>query len=155
MHLCSWIFPSQPYLLAICRSCCPLACCPKSRLHHSLARSHIDSSVVSARSVKIALSLSEHRRIPCITCGKRLTSSHNLWWSEQWNLDLNKRQGTWEIDKLYRKPPFNEFAEKRPKYLLYREMVNSCCFVLFLFLFYITLFNFFFGGGGGGWRRPT
>ena len=30
-------------------------------------------------------------------------------------------------------------------------MVNSCCFVLFLFLFYITLFNFFFvfwwGGG--------
>ena len=82
MHLCSWIFPSQPYLLAISRSWCPLTCCPKSRLHHSLARSHIDSSVISARSVKIALSLSEHRRIPCITCGKRLTSSYNLWWSE-------------------------------------------------------------------------
>lgn len=131
MHLCSWIFPSQPYLLAISRSWCPLTCC-----HHSLARSHIDSSVISARSVWIALSLSEHRRIPCITCGKRLTSSHNLWWSEQWNFDLNKRQGTWEIDSLYRKPPFNEFAEKRPKCSLYRAMVNNCLFFTFSFLFF-------------------
>ena len=44
---------------------------------------------------------------------------------------MMKCQGTGEIGSLYRKPRFNEFAEKQPKCSLYRGMVNSCCFVFF------------------------
>ena len=34
---------------------------------------------------------------------------------------------------LYRKPRFNEFAEKQPKRSFYRGIVNNCLFFLFPF----------------------
>lgn len=40
---------------------------------------------------------------------------------------------------LYRKPRFHEFAEKQPKCSLYRWLVDSCCFVLFLFFCFVVV----------------